>query len=125
MSEMALTADHLIVIGRGRLIADCTTEEFIDRNSEHTVLVRSPDAAQLRELLAGAGGRVADEGDDGAFVVRDLPAPRIGELAAGAGFVLHELAPRRASLEEAFMEMTRDSLEYGVPSAAPVEEADR
>ncbi len=125
MSEMALTADHLVVIGRGKLIADCSTEEFIDRNSEHTVLVRSPDAARLRELLAGAGGRLADAGDDGAFVVRDLPAPRIGELAAGAGFVLHELAPKRASLEEAFMEMTRDSLEYGAPSGAPVEEADR
>jgi hypothetical protein len=106
MSEMALTADHLIVIGRGRLIADCATQEFIDGHSEHTVLVRSPDDAKLREVLIAAGGRVID-GTDGAFTVRGLPAPSIGELAARDGLVLHELASQRASLEEAFMELTR------------------
>jgi ABC-2 type transport system ATP-binding protein len=122
MSEMALTADHLIVIGRGRLIAGCATQEFIDGHSEHTVLVRSPDDAKLREVLVAAGGRVID-GTDGAFTVRGLPAPRIGELAAQDGLVLHELASQRASLEEAFMELTRDSLEYGTPGAAAAAKA--
>ena len=115
MSEMALTAEHLIVIGRGRLIADCTTSEFIDRHSDSTVLVRSPDEAQLRAVLAAHGARTID-GEDGAFIVCDLPAPRIGELAARDGLVLYELAPQRASLEEAFMELTRDSVEYAAPA---------
>ena len=119
MSEMSMTADHLIVIGRGRLIADCPTEEFIDRYSEQTVLVRSPDASRLRDALAAAGGRIVDgdDGDDGAFLVRNLAAPRIGELAAHEGLILHELAPQRGSLEDAFMELTRDSLEYSAPAA--------
>jgi ABC-2 type transport system ATP-binding protein len=122
MAEIAMTADHLIVIGRGRLIADCTTREFIDGHSEQTVLVRSSDAARLREVLVAAGGRVID-GENGAFTVRGLPAPRIGELAARDGLVLHELAPQRASLEEAFMELTRDSLEYGTPGPSAAAEA--
>jgi ABC-2 type transport system ATP-binding protein len=117
MSEMALTADHLLVIGRGRLIADCATQEFIDGYSELTVLVRSPDQATLREVLIAAGGQVID-GTNGAVTVRGLPAPRIGELAARDGLVLHELAPQRASLEDAFMELTRDSLDYGTPGPA-------
>jgi ABC-2 type transport system ATP-binding protein len=117
MSEMALTADHLIVIGRGRLIADCATQEFIDGYSELTVSVRSPDEAKLRKVLLAAGGQLL-HGADGAFTVRGLPAPRIGELAARDGLVLHELAPQRASLEDAFMELTRDSLEYSTPGSA-------
>jgi ABC-2 type transport system ATP-binding protein len=124
MAEMALTADHLIVIGRGRLIADCATQEFIDGHSELTVLIRSPDEAKLREVLVAAGARVID-GTDGAFTVRGLPAPRIGELAAQDGLVLHELASQRASLEEAFMELTRDSLEYGTPAPATAADAPR
>jgi ABC-2 type transport system ATP-binding protein len=111
MSEMALTADYLVVIGRGALIADCSTEEFIARSSERSVLVRAPDAARLRELIIGAGGAVTDA--DGSLVVTGLPAPRIGELAASASLVLHELTPVLPSLEEAFMEMTADSVEYG------------
>jgi ABC-2 type transport system ATP-binding protein len=99
MSEMALTAEHLIVIGRGRLIADCATQEFLDGYSEPTVLVRSPDEPKLREVLLAAGGQVID-GTDGAVTVRGLPASRIGELAARDGLVLHELAPQRASLED-------------------------
>jgi ABC-2 type transport system ATP-binding protein len=132
MSEMALTADHLVVIGRGRLIADSTTAEFIQRSSERSVLVRSPDHVRLRELITAEGGAVQDEdgaggpdaggGDGGAdgtgMVVTGLVAPRIGELAASAGLVLHELTPRLASLEEAFMELTADSVEYGDPKAA-------
>jgi ABC-2 type transport system ATP-binding protein len=122
MSEMAVTADHLVVIGRGSLIANCSTEEFIARSSERSVLVRSPDAAHLRELITADGGAVAaedggDQNSDG-LIVTGLAAPRIGELAASASLVLHELTPRLPSLEEAFMEMTADSVEYGRPGPA-------
>jgi ABC-2 type transport system ATP-binding protein len=114
MSEMAVTADHLVVIGRGRLIANRSTEDFIQQSSERSVFVRTPDAVRLRELIAGEGGAVADaDGNDGGLVVTGLAAPRIGELAASASVVLHELTPRLPSLEEAFMELTADSVEYG------------
>jgi ABC-2 type transport system ATP-binding protein len=120
MSEMAVTADHLIVIGRGALIADASTEEFIERSSERSVLVKSPDDARLRELITAEGGTVQTaarsvedkNGEDG-MIVTGLPAPRIGELAASASLVLHELTPRLPSLEEAFMELTADSVEFG------------
>jgi ABC-2 type transport system ATP-binding protein len=118
MSEMALTAQQLIVIGRGRLIADCPTGEFIARSSQRLVLVRSPDAARLAALLTAEGGLVkADDGQ--ALTVGGLPAPRIGELAARAGLVLHELTPQLASLEEAFMELTRDSVDYDARTGQP------
>jgi len=120
MSEMALTAAHLIVIGRGRLIADCATEEFIARHSERSVLVRSPDEARLAALITAEGGLVKpthDDDHDHALTVAGLPAPRIGELAARAGLVLHELTPQLASLEEAFMELTRDSVDYDTRSS--------
>jgi ABC-2 type transport system ATP-binding protein len=116
MSEMAVTADHLVVIGRGALIANCSTQEFIARSSERSVLVRTPDQARLRELIADEGGSVQVE-EDGGMVVTGLSAPRIGELAASASLVLHELAPRLPSLEEAFMELTAGSVEYGESSA--------
>jgi ABC-2 type transport system ATP-binding protein len=125
MNEMAVTADHLIVIGRGKLMADCSTEEFIERSSEKSVLVRSPAAASLAELITAEGGKAVTEATDGgqpgALSVTGLEAARIGELAAGAGLVLHELTPRLGSLEEAFMELTSDSLEYSVhgPGGAP------
>ena len=112
MNEMAVTAEHLIVIGRGRLIADCPTEEFIERSTERMVLVRSPDAEGLAAVIGAEGGKVAQNGD-GMLRVTNLEAARIGELAAAGGFVLHELASQRGSLEEAFMELTRDSVEYG------------
>ncbi len=119
MSEMSVTADHLIVIGAGRLIADCSTQEFIERGSERSVLVRSPDAARLAGLITAAGGQLADgtgqagqDGQDGTLSVTGLAAPRIGELAAQAGLVLHELTPRLASLEEAFLERTSHSVQY-------------
>jgi ABC-2 type transport system ATP-binding protein len=112
MNEMAVTADHLIVIGRGRLIADCTTTEFIERSSKKSVLVKSPDAARLAELVVADGGTVASaDGDE--LTVGELPAARVGHLAARAGLELHELTPQLASLEAAFMELTRDSQEYG------------
>jgi len=98
--------------GRGKLIADCTTEDFIERSSDKSVLVKSPDAAKLRELITAAGGQVTAD-DEGNLDVRQLEAPRIGELAARDGLVLYELSPQLASLEEAFMELTRDSLDYG------------
>ena len=115
MSEMAQTADHLIVIGRGSLIANVSTQEFIERSSERTVVVRSPDATRLRELIIAEGGKVGEGGgaEDGAMIVSGLEAPRIGELSASAGIVLYELSPRLASLEEAFMELTADSVEFG------------
>ncbi|GAA0369789.1 ATP-binding cassette domain-containing protein [Actinoallomurus spadix] len=120
MNEMAVTAEHLIVIGRGRLIADCSTEEFIERSAEQQVVVRSPDAERLAAVLDEEGGKTTVDGD-GALLVSNLEAPRIGELAAAGGFVLHELTPRRGSLEEAFMELTRDSVEYGTASAPHAE----
>jgi len=117
MNEMAVTADHLIVIGRGKLIADCSTREFIARSSEKSVLVRSPDADRLADLIAAEGGKAIaqqpSDGQAGALSVTNLEAPRIGEIAAANRIVLHELTPRLASLEEAFMELTAGSVEYG------------
>ncbi|MCO5997151.1 ABC transporter ATP-binding protein [Actinoallomurus rhizosphaericola] len=120
MNEMAVTAEHLIVIGRGRLIADCSTEEFIERSAEQQVVVRSPDVERLATVLGEEGGKTTLDGD-GVLLVSNLEAPRIGELAAAGGFVLHELTPRRGSLEEAFMELTRDSVEYGTASTPHAE----
>jgi ABC-2 type transport system ATP-binding protein len=119
MNEMAVTAEHLIVIGRGRLIADCSTEEFIARSSDRSVLVKSPDAARLSELITTEGGIVKT--DDGTLTVGGLPAPRIGELAASESLVLHELIPKLGSLEEAFMELTRDSVEFDTHGRQPAE----
>jgi ABC-2 type transport system ATP-binding protein len=116
MNEMAVTADHLIVIGRGKLVADCSTEEFIERASDQTVLVRSPDAERLGEAIALEGGKVTPDGD-GVLGVAGMEVARIGELASAGGFVLQELAPKRSSLEEAFMELTRDTVEYGAGGA--------
>jgi ABC-2 type transport system ATP-binding protein len=124
MNEMAVTADHLIVIGRGRLIAASSTQEFIERSSEKSVLVRSPEAARLADLIAGDGGKAVpgQHGQDGADELRvtGIAAPRIGELAASAAIVLHELTPQLASLEEAFMELTADSVEFGVAEPGQV-----
>jgi ABC-2 type transport system ATP-binding protein len=111
MSEMALTADHLIVIGRGRLIADTDVEAFIQSSSQHSVLVRSPQITELAAQLQAAGATVTS-GEPGTADVVGMDSAAVGELAAKAGFVLHELTPQRASLEEAFMELTRDSVEY-------------
>ena len=111
MSEMENTADHLLVIGRGRLIADCTVAEFIARNSVQTVRVRTPQGDALRSAVALAGGHVA-AGPDGAFVVQGLAPDQIGDLAFERGIRLHELAQAHASLEEAFMELTASSVEF-------------
>jgi ABC-2 type transport system ATP-binding protein len=111
MSEMALTADHLVVIGRGRLIAEMPVTEFIAQSSEQFVRVRTGRTVQLMATLVG-GGAVVTTDDDGSLMVTGLQATDIGELASDAGIALHELSPQTASLEEAFMELTHDSLEY-------------
>jgi ABC-2 type transport system ATP-binding protein len=121
MSEMALTADHLVVIGRGKLIAEMPVNQFIAENSEQYVRVRTGRTEDLTAVLVGGGGRVLAD-DDGSLKVTDLRAVDIGELAAGAGIAIHELSPQTASLEEAFMELTHDSLDYeggGGPDLAP------
>jgi ABC-2 type transport system ATP-binding protein len=120
MSEMESTADHLIVIGRGRLIADCTMSEFIARSSATAVRVRTPSAEQLVKAASARGATVTTD-SDGALEVRGLSAEQIGDLAFGEGIRLHELAAVRASLEEAFMELTADSVEYhaDVPGQRP------
>jgi ABC-2 type transport system ATP-binding protein len=111
MSEMQHTADHLLVIGRGKLIADCTVDEFIAANSQLTVLVRTPQPDQLTKLVAAAGGTVRDEGA-GAIVVSGLQTSFVGDLACDNAIRLHELAPVQASLEQAFMELTASSVEF-------------
>jgi ABC-2 type transport system ATP-binding protein len=111
MSEMESTADHLLVIGRGRLIADCTVAEFIARNSVQTVRVRTPQTDELRAAVALAGGHVAAAADGG-FVVQGLAPDQIGDLAFERGIRLHELAQAHASLEQAFMELTASSVEF-------------
>ncbi|MCW2888404.1 MAG: type transport system ATP-binding protein [Streptosporangiaceae bacterium] len=115
MSEMAQTAEHLIVIGRGRLIADTTVEEFIQRASSNTVRVRSPQATELRDLLLGPDVAVVSS-EAGTLEVTGLSSDQIGQTAADHGVTLYELAPRQASLEEAFMELTSDSVEYRAPA---------
>jgi ABC-2 type transport system ATP-binding protein len=125
MNEMAVTADHLIVIGRGKLLAETSTQEFIERSAEKYVLVRSPDVATLADLIAADGGKAEPQEEAGgngratAVRVTSMDAPRIGEIAAANRIVLHELTPRLASLEEAYMELTADSLEYGAPGSPP------
>ena len=111
MSEMENTADHLLVIGRGRLIADCSVAEFIERNSVQSVRIRTPKPEVLGGLIAAAGGTTTP-GAGGALVAQGLPVDRIGDLAFENGIRLHELAPAQASLEEAFMELTADSVEF-------------
>ncbi len=116
MSEMALTADHLIVVGRGRLIADLPVEELTRRAASDRVLVRSPDATTLRERLAGPGVVVAS-GSRGELEVSGLTSAEIGVVASDHGLTLHELTPQRATLEEAFMELTRDAVEFEAVAA--------
>jgi len=119
MSEMENTADHLIVIGRGSLLADCTMEEFIARSSGQTVRVRTPQPDLLSNAVselaahAAAGSPAgAVTNPDGSLTVHGLTAAQVGDLAFDHGVRLHELTVVRASLEEAFMELTADSVEY-------------
>jgi ABC-2 type transport system ATP-binding protein len=134
MNEMAVTADYLIVIGRGRLITESTTDEVISRSADKSVRVRTPERERLTQLITEAGGKVTAGGPprpgdpangNGAelLTVTGLEAARIGEIAAAKAVVLHELTPM-ASLEEAFMELTSGSLEFGQHGPAPVNAAE-
>ncbi len=118
MSEMAVTAEHLIVIGRGRLIADTGVQAFIESAAHNTVRVRSPRAVELHDLLTGPDVTITSVGR-GLIEVAGISAEVIGERAAAAGIVLHELSPQQPSLEEAFMELTKDSVEYAAREAVP------
>ncbi len=111
MSEMSLTADHLIIIGRGRLIRDVGLAEFVDESSKKIVRVRSPQASELREAILGHDVRISSEAP-GLLVVEGLSADQIGDAAARNGLALHELTPEKTSLEAAFMELTRDETEF-------------
>jgi ABC-2 type transport system ATP-binding protein len=111
MSEMAQTAERVIVIGRGRIIADTTISEFIRNASSEQVLVRSPQAARLAELIREDGAEVAALAD-GAIEIRGASTERVGTLAAREGIVLYELTPVQASLEEAFMNLTKNEVEF-------------
>ncbi len=117
MSEMALTADHLVVIGRGRLIADASVDDFVQRATVGWTRVVTPERDRLCLALerSGAGVTVAD---DGSLEVRGPDTARVGELAHQAGLVLHELSPRHASLEEAYMDLTAESVEFHAPQGA-------
>jgi ABC-2 type transport system ATP-binding protein len=111
MSEMALTADQVVVIGKGRLIAEMPIDEFTSRSSQRYVRVRSPQLDRLRPALQAAGASFTDE-DDSSISVRGMGAEKIGELTLHESIVLSELAPQSASLEEAFIESTEGHLEY-------------
>jgi len=117
MSEMAQTAEHLIVIGRGKLIADTSVDEFVRRASGAVVRVRSPQATKLRELVLGDGVTVTSDAP-GVLEIAGVTTDKIGDIAAAHGVVLHELTLLQASLEEAFMELTRDDVEFKAAAAA-------
>ena len=121
MSEMALTAEHVIVVGRGRLVADMPVAELIAQASTNVVTLRSPQAHDLAAALTGPDVVVSSPAPD-QLEITGLTAPQIGERARDLGIALHELSPKQASLEEAFMDMTRDAVEY---KAAPSRDADK
>ena len=111
MSEMENTADHLIVIGRGKLIADCPMAEFTADGTAQAATVKTPDYQRLAGAVATAGGEL-ERGEADDLTVRGLSAEQVGQLALANGILLRYLAPARVSLEEAFMELTADSVEY-------------
>jgi ABC-2 type transport system ATP-binding protein len=117
MSEMALVADHLIVIGRGRVLADTTVQDLVRQAGGDTVLVAAGDPARLRSVLAGPGVNVVGRPGSEQLSVTGLPAREIGLRAAEHGIALFELTARTVSLEAAFMELTRDAVEYHAASS--------
>jgi ABC-2 type transport system ATP-binding protein len=122
ISEMALTADRLVVIGRGRLIAETSVADFVARSGGGAVRLVSPDSETATASLTGAGGTVLAE--DGALTIGSLAPSQIGDLAARDGFRIYELTPVTASLEDAFMELTQDEVEYrptGMPDVLATE----
>ena len=110
MGEMELTADHLVVIGQGRLIADTSMRTFIEQNSQAITVVRSPEIDRLGAALERAGGK--REGTSWWLVVTGPSAATIGDLAAAQDVALHELTPRLSSLEDVYTQMTKSSVEY-------------
>jgi ABC-2 type transport system ATP-binding protein len=124
MSEMALTADHLIVIGRGRLLADTPTDSLTKSSARADVLVRSPRARELAALLTARGAAVTVE-DDAGLAVTGLDAPAIADLAAAHGVAVHELMPRQPSLEQAYLDLTATSTDYRAATPAGQPEAGR
>jgi ABC-2 type transport system ATP-binding protein len=124
MSEMALTADEIVIIGRGRLISQIPIDQLLAQSSQRFIRVRSPEIAKLKSALESDGATTVLE-DDGSLSVRGVDEVAVGELAARIPVVLHELAPQSASLEEAFMELTEDSVEYhGAPGGTRVSSSD-
>jgi ABC-2 type transport system ATP-binding protein len=117
MSELEDTADDLIVIGRGRLIADTSVSELLAGLSDSRVSVRTPQATEAMTLLAAAGATVTSTGPD-TLTVTGLDVARIADLTAEHGLRLHELSPLRTSLEEAFMQLTRDAVEFTTGGSA-------
>jgi ABC-2 type transport system ATP-binding protein len=111
MSEMAMTADHLIVIGRGRLIADESVRDFVRRHSKNIVRVHSPQAVELAEVVSSPDV-VVDSIEPGLLEIEGLTAEQIGEAAAARGYVLHELTLQQVTLEDAFIDITQDELEF-------------
>jgi ABC-2 type transport system ATP-binding protein len=111
MSEMALTAEHFVIIGQGRMIADVTAAELEDLSGESTVFVRTAEASRLRTLLTRDGVTVRDEGSDGLSIV-GLDSGAIGRVIADQAIVVSELVNRRNSLEQTFMDLTSDAVEY-------------
>jgi ABC-2 type transport system ATP-binding protein len=124
MSEMALTADEIIIIGRGRLISQIPIDQLLAQSSQRFIRVRSPEISRLKSALEANGATAVLE-QDGSISVRGVDEVAIGELAASMPVVLHELAPQSASLEEAFMELTEDSVEFhGAADEGPVVSSD-
>jgi ABC-2 type transport system ATP-binding protein len=111
MSEMELTADRLVVIGRGRLVAETTVAAFIDENSQASTLVRSPQAGELRAALERVGATVEPD-PGGGWRVSGATAGSIGDLALASGIALHELRPLRSSLEDVYSRLTDDAVDY-------------
>ena len=122
MNEMAVTAEHLIIVGRGKLIADVSLADFTAQSARNMVLVRTDRGTELRDLLLRDGVSVTQD-TDGALEVTGVTPREIGELAAAAGIPLHELTPIHASLEDAFMELTGDSVQYHGASTHSQEKA--
>ncbi|WP_024795816.1 ABC transporter ATP-binding protein [Tomitella biformata] len=112
LTEMSLTAHQLIVIGKGRLISDSTVDEFVDRSTKSTVRVRGPRLDALRAMLQQAGIDVIDEPTTNTLIASGASTDQIGDLAAASGLALHELAGHTGSLEEAFMNLTADQVEF-------------
>ena len=118
MSEMAQTADHLIILGRGRVVADAPMSDVLSDAAGSSVQVRSPEAARLAALFL-AGGKTVSTVEPDLILVTGLAAPRIAEIAASAGVVIHGLSTISRSLEDAYMELTRDEVEYNTTQTRP------